>query len=108
MFRSAVFSQVEKEIKSTISRVTVYAKGAQIVNEADIPLIQGKMLLNFTNLSPYIKKESIRIDGSGNFIILNVQHTNNYRNKLVTSKKIEDLNQAIESTETSRKMRKRG
>src|ERR1035437_7855856 len=95
---SAVFSQVEEEIKSTISSVTVYAKGAQIVNQADVLLIQRKMLLKFTNLSPYINKESIRIESGGNFTILNVQHKNDYINKLVTSKKIEDLNNAIEST----------
>jgi hypothetical protein len=46
------------------------------------------MLLKFTDLSPYIKKESIRIDGDGSFTILNVQHQNDYLDELEKSNEI--------------------
>jgi TonB-dependent SusC/RagA subfamily outer membrane receptor len=90
------FGQLEKDISSTIKKVTVFSQGAQIQNEATITLQPGQMILKFTGLSPYINKESIRIDGDGSFTILNVQHQNDYMNKLDKSKESESLQNKIE------------
>ena len=97
----------EKEILADINKVTVFIEGAQIVSEANVSLQQGQMILKFIKLSPYIRKESIRIDGDGSFTILNVLHQNDYINELEKNNeiaalrnKIEDFQYKIEDEET--------
>jgi TonB-dependent SusC/RagA subfamily outer membrane receptor len=70
---AACFGQVEKEVASSITRVTVFTQGAQIENEATAVLQPGQTIVKLTGLSPYLKKESIRVEGDGSFTILNVQ-----------------------------------
>jgi TonB-dependent SusC/RagA subfamily outer membrane receptor len=93
---SISFAQTEKEITSTIKKVTIFSQGAQVENEASVSVQPGQMIIRFTGLSPYINKESIRIDGDGSFTILNVQHQNDYMNKLDKSKETESLQNKIE------------
>ena len=95
-FQSFSTAQTEKEIKSKISNVTVYSSGAQVERTASFDIQQGKSLLAFKNLSPYINKESIRVDGDGNYTILNVQLQNDYLNQLEKTKEINDLNAGIQ------------
>ncbi|MDO9255736.1 MAG: mucoidy inhibitor MuiA family protein [Bacteroidales bacterium] len=95
-FQSFSIAQTEKEIKSKISNVTVYSSGAQVERTATFDIQQGKSLLAFKNLSPYINKESIRVDGDGNYTILNVQLQNDYLNQLEKTKEINDLNAGIQ------------
>ena len=95
-FHSFSIAQTEKEIKSKISNVTVYSSGAQIERTATFDIQQGKSLLAFKNLSPFINKESIRVDGDGNYTILNVQLQNDYLNQLEKTKEINDLNSGIQ------------
>lgn len=90
------FAQTEKDISSSIKKVTIFSKGAQIENEATITVQPGQMILRFTGLSPYINKESIRIDGDGSFTILNVQQQNDYMNQLDKSKESESLQGKID------------
>ena len=90
------FGQVEKEIASKIKKVTVFTKGAQIEREASVSIQAGQMIIKLTGLSPYIIKESIRIDGDGSYTILTVQHQNDYLNELNKSKEIETLKNEIE------------
>lgn len=95
-FQSFSTAQTEKEITSKISNVTVYSSGAQVERTATFEIQQGKSLLAFKNLSPYINKESIRVDGDGNYTILNVQLQNDYLNELEKTKEINDLNAGIQ------------
>jgi hypothetical protein len=97
---SISFAQAEKDISSIIKKVTVFSQGAQIENEANVSVQQGQMIIRFTGLSPYINKESIRIDGDGSFTILNVQHQNDYMNKLDKSEESESLQNKIEELQT--------
>jgi len=90
------FAQSAKDIPSTIKKVTIFSHGAQIENEAAVTVQPGQMALRFTGLSPYINKESIRIDGDGSFTILNVQHQNDYLNKLDISKESESLQNKVD------------
>jgi len=96
-FQFILFSQIEKDITSKITKVTVYTMGAQLESEAKFELQQGKFLLSFKNLSPYINKESIRVDGDGKFTILNVQLRNDYLNELEKKKEVNELNVSIQS-----------
>jgi TonB-dependent SusC/RagA subfamily outer membrane receptor len=95
-FQAFSFGQIEKEISSSITKVTVYTQGAQIEREAAVSLQQGQMVLKLVGLSPYIKKESIRITGDGSYSLLNVQHQNDYINELDKNKEIESLKDKIE------------
>ncbi len=95
-FQSLSTAQTEKEVKSKITNVTVYSSGAQIERAATFDMQQGKSLLSFKNLSPYINKESIRVDGDGNYTILNVQLRADYLNELEKTKEINDLNAGIQ------------
>jgi TonB-dependent SusC/RagA subfamily outer membrane receptor len=90
-----VCGQPEKDIRSVIDKVIVYKKGAQIERSAAFDLTKGKTILNFTNLSPNINIESIRVDGDGNYAILNVQQQNDYLNRLAKNSEIGQLNNDI-------------
>ena len=91
------WSQVEKDITAEIKQVTVFTEGAQIERKATFSLQQGQMLLRLTGLSPYIRKESIRVNGDGSYIILGVQHQNDYLNELSRSKEVDALKLKLES-----------
>ncbi|MBK8808477.1 MAG: DUF4139 domain-containing protein [Bacteroidales bacterium] len=91
------FAQVEKEISASIKKVTVFTSGAQIDMEASVPILQGPMILKLTGLSPYIKPESVRVDGDGAFTILNVQHQTDYTKELERNKQIEALQAKVEA-----------
>ncbi len=95
-FQSFSTAQTEKEVKSKITNVTVYSLGAQIERTASFDILPGKSILSFKNLSPYINKESIRVDGDGNYTILNVQLRNDYLNELEKTKEINDLKSGIQ------------
>ena len=95
-FQSILHSQTDLDIKSKISKVTIYPKGVQIEREAKFSLEHGQCLLSFKNLSPFVNKESIRVDGDGNYTILNVQLHNDYINQLEKNKEIVDLNSNIQ------------
>ena len=92
----SLFAEAEHEIKSEIKKVTVFAQGAQIEREVVVAIQQGEMLVKLTGLSPYINKESIRIDGDGSFTILHVQHQNDFVNELEKNKETEALHKKIE------------
>lgn len=96
VYSTLLLCQVDKEITSSIKSITLYTQGAQIKNEATVSLQQGQMVLKFTKLSPYIKKESIRIEGDGSFTIQNVQHQNDYVNELEKNKETAAIRTKIE------------
>lgn len=91
------FAQAEKEIPSDIKRVTVYKAGAQIEREATVSLAAGQTLVRLTELSPYIRKESIRMAGDGSFTILSVQHQNDFLNELGRSAELDALTQKMDA-----------
>jgi TonB-dependent SusC/RagA subfamily outer membrane receptor len=95
-----LYGQTEKEITPTIKKVTVFTEGAQIENDASFFLQPGQMTLKLTGLSPYIRKESIRINGDGSFLILNVQQQTDYLNELDKSREIESQKNKIEELQS--------
>ncbi|HBH05197.1 MAG TPA: hypothetical protein DDX92_01175 [Flavobacteriales bacterium] len=90
------FAQVEVEVESKIDRVTVYASEAQIERSATFSIDAGGSVIKLVNLSPYIKKESIRVIGDGKYTILSVKHQNDYLKELKKSGEIDRLNREIE------------
>ena len=90
------FAQVQVEVESKIERVTVYASEAQIERSATFSIDAGRSVIKLVNLSPYIKKESIRVIGDGKYTILSVKHQNDYLKELKKSGEIDRLNREIE------------
>jgi uncharacterized protein (TIGR02231 family) len=95
------------EVKSEVKRVIVYTNGAQIEQEATVSLGQGNTVVSLIGLSPYIKEESIRMEGDGQVTILNIQTRNDFLNEITNNKeitslraRIETLGMKIEDTET--------
>lgn len=68
----------EKTVKSTVSKVTVFTKGAQVHRSAPVTLSGGVTQLIFSGLSPQIKPSSIQAGGKGAFVVLDVKHEIKY------------------------------
>ena len=67
-----------KPVSSTIKKVTVFKKGAQVTREAQVSIPAGTSQLKFIRISPDIDKNSIQVKADGNFTLLSVQHQLNY------------------------------
>jgi len=67
-----------KPVPSTIKKVTVFKKGAQVTREAQANIPVGTSQLKFVRISPEIDKNSIQVKGDGDFTLLSVQHQLNY------------------------------
>ncbi len=93
----SVSAQREFELKSNITRVNVFTQGAQVNRSAKLQVQAGQTKLKLTGLSPYVEKESIRINGDGSYAILSVQHQNDYINQLDKDKEIEAIEAKIEN-----------
>ncbi len=69
---------IEKSIKSKIESVTVFTNGAQITRTSPVTVSPGTTILTFENLEQDIDVRSIQAGGTGNFIIMDVQHLIKY------------------------------
>ena len=97
LFASGLKAQDEKAIVTGIKHVTVYPDRAQIDREASLTISAGKSLLKFSGLSPYIDMQSVQVKGFGNFVILSVNHQNNYLQNLEDTPEVKALKGEIES-----------
>ncbi len=68
----------EKEVASSIQKVTVYLKGAQITRTARATLPAGLSILRFTGLSAQLNAESVQVSATSNFTLLSVSTQTNY------------------------------
>lgn len=84
------------ELHSTIKKVIIYKKGAQIENEATFDLVRGKNIIKLTGLSPYIDKQSVRLTGDGSYTILNIQTLKDYIHQATKNKETEAISNRIE------------
>jgi len=77
-------AQENKEItvKTTISDVTIFIKGAQVTRKTSVNFPTGKSTLRFTNLSPYIDAKSVQVKMDGEVMMLSVNHTLNYNDTI--------------------------
>lgn len=96
LLSSSLSAATEKEIVSEIRSVTLYFQGADITRSAEVSLEKGEYILRFTNLSPYIRKESIRVTGEKNATILNVNYQLNYLSELKRKEEIEGIKKELE------------
>jgi uncharacterized protein (TIGR02231 family) len=73
-----VMGNNEKLVKSTVSKVTVFTRGAQVHRSAPVTLPGGVTQVIFSGLSPQIKPSSIQAGGKGAFVVLDVKHEIKY------------------------------
>ncbi|MBN1597548.1 MAG: mucoidy inhibitor MuiA family protein [Bacteroidales bacterium] len=100
------FSQeiAEKEIKTDVNNVTVYIKGAQITRKKSIDLAEGKTILKFVSLSPFIDAKSIQVKAEGQLMVLSVNHQQNYLDKLEKPQKLIDLETRLQDIDDKIKL----
>ena len=82
---------IEKKIKTEVNEVTVFLEGAQITRKKTIELKQGKTILKFINLSPFINAKSVQVKANGNLTVLSVNHQHNFIEKLKKQQELVDL-----------------
>lgn len=94
---SGLFADTEKEIKAEIKLVTVFPDRAQISRETSVEIPTGTTLLKLTGLSPYIDAQSIQVKASGDFMILSVNHRNNYLDNLEDLPEVKNIRNQIKA-----------
>lgn len=90
----SVYAQNSREIilKSPVSEVTVYLKGAQLSRTVTTNVPTGKSVIKFTDLSPYIDAKSIQLKiKNSNVTVFSVNHQYNHLDSLKMSKETESL-----------------
>lgn len=65
----------EKNVPSTISKVTVYMQGAQIYQDASYSIIKGVTHIIIDGVSPLIDAQSLQVKASGPVIILDSKYS---------------------------------
>lgn len=93
VFKGAAGSDTKADSK--IEKVTVYTKGAQIFRTADLSLKRGVNKFIFTNLTSSLDANTIQIKGTGNCMLLTVNHQLNFIDKQQKSQQIKDLEQQV-------------
>jgi uncharacterized protein (TIGR02231 family) len=90
----------EKEIRAEIKHITVYSDRAQISHETNVIILPGRSVFKLTGLSPYIDVQSIQVKGYGEFMILSVNHQNNFLQNLADSPEVKSIRSQIEVLQT--------
>lgn len=87
----------EQDVKTVVNEVTVFLEGAQITRHKTINLPQGKTIVKFVNLSPFIDAKSIQVKATGELTVLSVNHQQNYLNKLDKPAQLQALQNDLEA-----------
>jgi uncharacterized protein (TIGR02231 family) len=90
-------ADTEKDIKAVLKHVTVYPDRAQMTHETAVEIPAGRTILKLGGLSPYIDPQSIQVKGLGEFMILSVNHQNNYLENLEELPEIKSIKDQIEA-----------
>lgn len=90
----------EKYVESSVTNVVVFRQGAQLSGELSYLMQPGTFDIVAGGLSPYIDPNSIQVRGEGDFMIMGVNHRNNYLENPAESELIKGLREKIEALET--------
>lgn len=74
MLKGAAQTPSEVTVRSTVSEVTVFIEGAQILRKQQVVLPAGKSLVKFVNLSPYVDAKSVQPKIVGKAMITSVNY----------------------------------
>lgn len=71
---SNVFAQIRKlTVESSITGVTVFSSGAQIIRTANISVLPGRSEIVFNGLSNQLEQQSLQLKADANITLLSVQ-----------------------------------
>jgi uncharacterized protein (TIGR02231 family) len=84
-------AQSLKAVDSKITDVTVFLDRAQVTREIKTRIESGKTDLVITGLTSQLDPQSIQLAGKGNFVILGINHQQNYVTELNTPVKLRVL-----------------
>ncbi|MBV8255478.1 MAG: mucoidy inhibitor MuiA family protein [Chitinophaga sp.] len=78
MVVGSVSAQTKKQtMATTISKVTVFIKGAQVTRSGSIALTPGVNQVVISEVSPDVEEKSIQVNGDGDFTLLAVSRQSN-------------------------------
>src|SRR5665647_496206 len=102
IFNNLVFSQEIKvvDIKTDVNEATVFIEGAQVIRKKSVDLTQGKSILKFVNLSPFVDPKSVQVKVEGELTVLSVNHQQNYLDKMEKPKELQDLEKSLETIDS--------
>jgi len=92
-------SVAERELKTTVSNVTVFLQGGLITRTGSVDIPPGKSLLKMRALSPFMDSKSIRVKAEGEFTVLSVNHQLNHLSQLKKDARIDSLNKQLKAWE---------
>jgi uncharacterized protein (TIGR02231 family) len=85
-----------KDLKSTITHVTVFTRGAELQHNASANVEAGKQTIVFTGLSAEMDPNSVLLEiEPRNVTILSVNSKTNYLNPIAENKKITELRDSL-------------
>ena len=85
----------EKEIITEVNEVTIFLKDAQITRKKTVNLPEGRSLIKFVGLSPFIQAKSIQLKANSQVTVLSVNHQQNFLKKSKKSKELEELEKQL-------------
>nr|PZN55380.1 MAG: mucoidy inhibitor-like protein [Bacteroidota bacterium] len=89
-------AQTVTEVESKIREVTVFLNRAQVVREIKTRVNPGETNLVIGGLPASLDPQSIQVSGSGNAIILGIQHNQNYLKEGERPPKLKRLEDSLE------------
>ncbi len=99
MLSATALEGQEKYLTSPVTHVTVFRQGAQLSGDLPISVQAGTVDFVAGGLSPYIDPNSIQVRGEGDFMIMGVNHRNNYLENPAEAASIKELRDKIEALE---------
>ncbi len=99
MLSATALEGQEKYLTSPVTHVTVFRQGAQLSGDLPISVQAGTVDFIAGGLSPYIDPNSIQVRGEGDFMIMGVNHRNNYLENPAEAASIKELRDKIEALE---------
>jgi len=90
------FAQTEKPVDSKIKHITVFLNKAQVTREIKTRIEAGKTNLILSGLTSQLDQQSIQVTGKGNFIIMGINHNQNYLDEQSRPKKLQVLLDSVE------------
>jgi uncharacterized protein (TIGR02231 family) len=90
------FAQIEKPTESKITEVTVFLNKAQVTREVKTRIEAGRTNLVLRGLTAQLDPTSIQVSGKGGFVILGINHQQNYLNEFNLPKGLRVLKDSVE------------
>jgi len=93
----------ERDLSTSIKKVTVFLESAQIDREGSTALGAGKFKVKIKNLSPYLDAQSVQVKANGPVTVLGVNHVIDYLDEIKPSDEIKTLQTQLEKLQNQQR-----